>query len=277
MAIVKQYKIESGGTAVTFTSGDTHLVTGLTPSTEYDFYVRNHDDVSLLSSAWIGPETETTDAGSFSPADIFDHWYPVSMMTPLADNDPVTTLEDQSGAIDFTAAGGARPLYRTNAGDPYLQFDGSDDVMSAAEAGGDSDISLFMIVTIPADGPDYGRFFDAAIPFALFATTSIGRHMFATMNGSGSDYASFPAAATEMAIYVEATGTAVKLRLNGVETLGTGAAPAGLSSTWRLGGLASADYRQMNLKDLALTRSVPTGPEFTSLAAWVLSEYGLTL
>jgi len=55
----------------------------------------------------------------------------------LADNDPVDTWADQSGVgNNVTAAGTARPLYKTNIrnGLPAVRFDGSNDMMSGASA-----------------------------------------------------------------------------------------------------------------------------------------------
>jgi hypothetical protein len=62
MAIVYDYKIGAGGSAVPFTSGITHLVSALTASTSYDFYVRARDTVTGLASSWVGPVTEATEA-----------------------------------------------------------------------------------------------------------------------------------------------------------------------------------------------------------------------
>lgn len=83
--------------------------------------------------------------GAFSPAKLpgLAAWYDPSdpamfyqdaaMTTPVtADGDPVGAVVDKSGnGVHLTqATAGKRPLYRTSAGKHWLQFDGTDDVLS---------------------------------------------------------------------------------------------------------------------------------------------------
>jgi hypothetical protein len=63
MSIVYEYKIGSGGSPVSAGSAPPKLVTGLTPSTSYDFYLRAKNTVTGLVSAWVGPRTASTLAG----------------------------------------------------------------------------------------------------------------------------------------------------------------------------------------------------------------------
>lgn len=61
-------------------------------------------------------------------------WYKADQIT-ASDTDPLSTWQDQSGNTrDITAAGSARPTYRTNQVNslPAVDFDGSDDAMSSA-------------------------------------------------------------------------------------------------------------------------------------------------
>jgi hypothetical protein len=280
MAIVKDYKIEAGGSAVPFTSGSTHLVGGLTPSTSYNFYVRNRDTVSGLSSSWIGPETESTEAGAFDPSDIpsIVHWWKASSLA-LADNDPVSTLEDLIGSADLTASGSARPTYKANAGDPYLEFDGVDDKLEATLSALSSDFTYVMVVEYVADGADYERFFDDGV-VACFPTVAIGRHLYATINGSGADNAAFPAAPSGVVgLLVEGVGTpasTVTLRYDGVETTGAGSGAAGTGTALKVGTDGSV-FMNMRLREFMQFNNDLTGPQFTDLEAYVLAEYGATL
>jgi PKD repeat protein len=55
-----------------------------------------------------------------------------------ADGDPVRVWKDRSGNSRDLSQGtlGNRPLYRANSGNPYVEFDGTDDFMSAAYSPG---------------------------------------------------------------------------------------------------------------------------------------------
>lgn len=60
-------------------------------------------------------------------------WLKADALTGLVNNDPVSTFTDSSGnSRDATAAGGARPLYKTNQVNslPALDFDGANHFMS---------------------------------------------------------------------------------------------------------------------------------------------------
>lgn len=96
---------------------------------------------------------------AFVPTDIsgIKLWLKADALS-LADNDPISTFTDQSGSgNDFTAAGGARPTFKTAVldGRAIARFDGSDDQMSPAAnpLSGASAGTLFVVVKLDADPP----------------------------------------------------------------------------------------------------------------------------
>lgn len=235
-------------------------------------------DVFVIDVGGTGTAPESGGGGTGVDAiTSLAHTYKVSLMTPVADGTAVSTLPDTKGTADFTSTGSQRPVYRTGGGTPYLEWDGTDDVMTGTLAAL-TDFSLVLVVAEPVDSVDYSRFIDAG-NFALFGVTgAIPRHLFASLGGTGADWTSYPAASSSfMAMYVEVSGTAVKLRVNGTEILGT-LTTTGTGTTWRLGSLDGASYfRHMNVKELRIFSDNLSAPDFTTLATYVLGEYGLTL
>lgn len=64
-------------------------------------------------------------------ANLINDWNPDTLVGVLADNDPVSTLGNDSTGGDFTQSGSARPIFKENIinGHAVLRFDGSDDWM----------------------------------------------------------------------------------------------------------------------------------------------------
>src|SRR5687768_17532185 len=91
--------------------------------------------------------------GGWLPSDLasIQHWYKVSSLV-LSDNDPVSTWEDDFGTADLTSSGSARPTYKA-AG--YVEFDGTDDVLTATTAGSWEDFAIVAIVEVVATATDY--------------------------------------------------------------------------------------------------------------------------
>lgn len=97
----------------------------------------------VIATAVGGVVTVTISGGGaaeLSPATIGGRivHYDASALLGLVDNDPVSTFTDQSGnGFDAVAAGGVRPLYKTNQLNslPSVRFDGTDDTMGIAAAG----------------------------------------------------------------------------------------------------------------------------------------------
>lgn len=70
------------------------------------------------------------------PSDISSLFQDSAGTTPVtADGDPVGRISDLSGnANHFTSSGSARPTYRTSGGKHWLEFDGTDDKLTATNA-----------------------------------------------------------------------------------------------------------------------------------------------
>lgn len=213
--------------------------------------------------------------GSFTPADLpsIQHWYKATDLV-LSDNDPVATWADKFGSKNLTAAGSVRPTYKANAGDPYVEFDGTDDVLAnLTMAGGWNDTFGVVIVDILTTGVDFQRVVDMSS--VILATMASGDMLFAVLGGGPSE--PMPARPTGfMAVYYERDGALRKIRLNGSETTSADA-PTATGTELRLGGSAAGEYKNMRLKEVILGSNNLSAGNFTSLAGYIFDTYGLTL
>lgn len=97
---------------------------------------------------------DTMDAGGFTAR----IWLKADQITGLADNDPVTTWEDQStgGTHDFTQGTAAnKPLYKTNRINslPTVLFDGTNDVLTVAAGTAHMRVDSTLFVVLRLTGP----------------------------------------------------------------------------------------------------------------------------
>ena len=193
----------------------------------------------------------------------------------LSDNDPVTTWVDSIGSDDLTSSGTARPTYKANAGDPYLEFDGTNDVLSnLTVAGGWGDFTAVVIASILTTGVDFERILDmGSVSLHTMAAGTIQ----AAVLGAGPAEA-MPARPTGfMAVYMERNGTSMRVRIDGSESTDT----VGTSSTSPqilIGEFVSGGFnKNMQVKEVILYNNNMSVLNFGILESYVLSEYGLTL
>lgn len=258
----------------------TYQYTGLTASTEYDFEVRAYDAAGNHSVA-SNLISETTEApGAFSPADLPDigHWWKATDLA-LADNDPVSTWADAFGSADYTAAGGVRPTYKANAGDPYVQFDGTDDTMAATISGLGLDFSVVLIWERVADSGGYARAFETNGDNIIYFQDNSNDTQLIYYSIAGGLSRNTPAVPSGfMATYVERVGTAGKYRLDGSETTGTVTIGTTPTTAIKLGSnISGTENGNIRVKEMIICSDAVTGADFTALAAYISAEYGLTL
>lgn len=248
--------------------------TGLVASTTYYARVRAHD-AAPNNSAYSSSVNATTDAApGWTPADLPDikHWYKASSLA-LSDNDPVSTWVDDFGTADATSSGSARPTYKANSGDPYVEFDGTDDVLAATTAGGWLDLAGVVIVDVLSSS-DNERVID--LTNVVVEVFTAGNIQFSVI-GSGPARAMAARPTGFFALYFERDGTSGKIRLNGAET--TGAVGTNTSSIpLKIGEYTGGGFNgNMRIKEIILCDNNLSGGDFTLLAAYISAEYGLTL
>lgn len=134
-------------------------------------------------------------AAEWSPADLtLSFWYDPSDLSTLfqdaAMTTPVTTDGDVVGAIMDKSGNGnhltqsttaAKPLYRTSGGIHWIQFDGTDDWLSATAilATGGTDLSTSLCIGYDnPTGPDY-------FPFFAYGDESLERYLLQYNGDSG--------------------------------------------------------------------------------------------
>lgn len=215
-------------------------------------------------------------AGGGHPSGVtLTHWWRAQDIGGLSDGDPVSTWTDGEGVADLTGSGTTRPLYRAGGGNPYLEFDGSDDTLHATLAAM-TDVTWVVVVDIRSAN-DYER---------ILETGGVNLHVLTvgdlinfetpglTVNGN----LALPARPTgDLVIFAERSGTAGKLRVNGGEFTNTVNATA-TGTTFRVAEYTSAGYNlECRVKEICVLDGLLSGGDFTSLASYISSEYGLTL
>lgn len=130
MAIVGyQYRV-NGGAPVDVGDVLSYLVTGLDPDTSYTFEVRPYDEIGQF-----GPWSNVATAETFPalPSVFTADFNPASLS--LANDDPISSIADDIGAVVATGTTTTRPLFKTNAinGKPAMFFDGTDDFLDAGD------------------------------------------------------------------------------------------------------------------------------------------------
>jgi hypothetical protein len=200
-------------------------------------------------------------------------------MVGFSNDDPVSTWEDLIGADDATGSLTTRPLYKTNAGDPYVHWDGIDDKLSLSNMP-TGDFSITVVWQYHAKKA-YGILFgNASDSLQLGYESTNDNLLFQTVGGGGTLLRPIPATPTGFMVgYAERVSTSGKLRVDGSETTGSVSGSA-ISGSWLLGefGSSPTTYQgDIDVKEIIICDAAVTGSDFTSLATYINNEYGLTL
>lgn len=218
---------------------------------------------------------------AWTPADLPDiiHWYRTREIVGLSNDDPVSSWEDLIGSADMSGSSTTRPLYKTGGGDPYLHFDGTDDKLTLSPTNLTGDYALVFIWQYHAKKA-YGMLLGNSGQSLQISYDNTNDAVNYIVPSSFSLTRSIPSAPTgDIAGYFERSGTTGKLRINGSETTGTVGTGA-LGTSWLVGefsGVPGTYQGDIDLKEVIVCDAPITGGDFTDLAAYINSEYGLTL
>lgn len=204
------------------------------------------------------------------------HRWRAKSITGLSDNDPVTTWNDLVGSAHLTSSGSSRPTYKANAGDPYLEFDGVDDVMSATVTSLNDLVHILVMEFVSDVGYDaYGYGITHAWDTWINSNGSLLFQAFAP----GGDYIggfsrSFPSGF--MSVLIQRIGSAGKVRMNGNELTETVATTAS-GTTLGVGFHLTLSHGHVRFKEIIVCNAAFEAGEEALLAAYLNDEYGLTL
>jgi hypothetical protein len=215
---------------------------------------------------------------AWSPADLSNitQWFKATTLA-LSDNDPVSTWVDSINGNDATGAGAARPTYKANAGDPYVEFDGTNDSLTFTRSAALNDLTVVVVLDM-LTSVDYDRVFQLGSTnlAAMWAFPTINRfdgYLGATVVEGPSD----TPAGFFVATLSRVTTTGV-VRINGVDSAGFAVGSGAINTTSALGSnTAGGENCHERLKEVIICSGAITGGDFTSLATYILDTYGLTL
>ncbi len=218
----------------------------------------------------------TLGAASWTPAKITSiaHWYKASHITGLNDGDPVSTWSDLVGSSHATGVTTTRPLYKTGSGSPYLQFDGSDDELTATVAAMTN--CTFLVIARWNALVSFHRLFDDGV-MAMYSHAS-GSPGSIYLQGGGSTITDPTLATGAFACFFgKRSGTSGTLRYNGNQTTGALASTSS-GTTLHIGAYTSAGFNgQVDIKEMIIVNAAISAGDQTALATYISTQYGLTL
>ncbi len=249
---------------------------GLDASTLYFAQVRSYDAAGNRS-AWSSEVSATTDV-PWTPASIagIEHWYRAADES-YADNAPVSIFTDRVGSAHLQASGSARPTFKINGGDPYIEFDGVDDLLSLNPAWPAlTDCSICMVYEIVSDVAIYDRFL-SSYTWEIMApgTNSVSR--FNSAGGAALDVATPSRPTGFRAAFFERVGTASKYRYAGNEVAAADGTTAFHQGAAIGGAMFGGNYANIRVKELMACSSGLSGGEYSNLMSYLLTRYGIVL
>jgi hypothetical protein len=284
--MIAGYKIRVNGGAFTdhiidvgLVDPTEYLLTGLTAGTEYTIEVASYDAWGNQSD-WSAPESYTTPVIPEIPSDFpaLTNWYRAKDISGVSNGDPLGSWPDSEGSADLASSGTNRPTYQANSGQPYIEFDGSNDFIEGSIPTTTGSMSVILIVEIVSNASDYTRVFEYG-GFDDLIMFSIGGSLYFYINGSGL-IGTLPTRPTGfLAIYMERTGTSGRFRINGTEVTGT-VDGAPFDTPLTLGAAnAHSDYSNVRIKEMCIFNAAMTeiAGAFDVLETYITGEHGLTL
>lgn len=224
---------------------------------------------------------DTSSVDAWVPTDMTQAiaWYKAKLMTGFADNDPLSTVEDFIGSFDGTASGARRPLYKTNAGDPYIHFTGGMDLMTTIT---NAFTDFAVIVVVEFDALASARRLIDKNYLTGFWTGNAPGVSFNNLGG-GIQEGSIPYGAyvtittgVRYAFLFERNGSVKRIRINGSQSTVACSATACDSTPLQIGGNAGgAGDLTAKIFEIIICDNNLTTPDDTNLNTYMLSEYGL--
>lgn len=211
----------------------------------------------------------------FTPADLANiayRWKASDLS--LSDNDPVATWADSIGSADLTEATN-RPTYKANSGDPYVEFDGSNDKLTATIASLTDFVAVFVCEWVTNSGSP--RMLDTTgngIRVMTFGTASL-----LLVPQGGTVFVAMPAAPTGFfASRASRIGTAGVITVNGTVSSPDTVDATAVGTTLYVGcDNASGNFCNVRIKELFIMNGDFEEFELSWLRQYIDEEYGLTL
>lgn len=241
------------------------------------------NDFSLLP---IPTPYYSDEAFTWTPSDLIEkvvaRWK-ASEITGLTEGQFVSTWEDIVGAFDATQTGGNRPVYRANSGDPYVEFDGSNDYLNTTLNTAFGDFTVFMIARINSTGTATAeRLVDKNFASGFWMGISVADvdEVGGGIMESSPPYGHFlPYEAGEwVSIFMQRSGTSKNIRVAGSSVTQTVSGSATDASNFIIGALSGGgNHPAVDIKEIAVFNDNMTADELSNLQLYSLQEYGLML
>lgn len=213
--------------------------------------------------------------GAWTPASLasITHWYRVRDLSGYANNDPVGTLPDLIGTADLASTLTARPLYQTNAGDPYLLFDGINDQLTSTITSF-TDGTVVMVMEFLVDA-GYDALYAGGWMWANSSGSVAFQPFTATSQYIGGYGRSFPSG--NLVVFIQRNGTTMTVRKDGSEQTGTVTPSASGTTLGISANVVFAGRVNITMRELVMCNAAISAGEFTDLATYISDQYGLTL
>jgi hypothetical protein len=276
-----EYRID-GGSAVDMGDVLTFPITGLAAGTEYDFEVRKRDNAGNVS-AWTSIVSATTDAAPFAPSDESGgvRWFRASDEV-YSDNDPVGTMTDQFGVLSGTAAGTARPTFKTAIvnGKAVYRFNGTSNVVALGDLSALTQAEAFIVVKVANDPPGAAaqsslwEFGSSGLPTHYPFTTGVVYENFGT--NSRKTVGDPTPALTSWRVYsVYSASADWEVFLDGLSLLATGTNTVSFPTACYLGRAMDPYYLEGDIAEFILYDHKLSSGVRGDVLTYLQTEYGL--
>lgn len=210
--------------------------------------------------------------------------YKASTVTALVGGSVSTWKDIILGTYDATNTGSARPTLESEDGQLFVRFDGIEDYLNTSIATAFTDFAIFMVIRPQnlTSGGSTKRFIDKKYDDGFYFGTDVstsnqmGGGIIETVSPYGDHY---PATVGSWyAVLMQRNGTTKTIRFNGVSDDETVSGTALSTANLRIGAdQSAANFGQFDIKELVVCSDNLSATELTSLIAYSLREYGLTL
>lgn len=280
-----EYRID-GGSAVDAGNVLTTNVTGLTPSTEYDFEVRAYD-ASGNRGAWSAVGSFSTIADAFDPSDLsgLTMWLKADAITGLSNGDSITTWQDSSTANNDAAqvGGFGVPTYQTNVVNtlPVARFSGSTQFLGLPDLSALTEIEVFVVVKLvddPALGSGETGLWHLGTDAQATHFTWVDGTLYDAMGSTvrkdlGNPATSFSAAFRVYSVYSAAGDW--QAYIDGVSIFSTATNTVGVQASAFLGRNAAGGHLKGDIAEFIVYNRKLTGTERDDVVDYLTTKYGL--
>ncbi|QQS33486.1 MAG: hypothetical protein IPM50_02575 [Acidobacteriota bacterium] len=226
-------------------------------------------------------ETPPPPPFTWTPAELPDivHWYRVREMTGIGDNDPVTSLPDLIGSAHIPAPSGKEPIYKANSGDPYVEFDGVDDLLADGSIWTSvTQLTMCIVFEVVSDVATFDRYICSYNWTFNKSNSGADAVIWIPPGGPYTITRNIPARPTgDMVAFMEHSGSSGRFRLNGSEATGSGSLTASHQGLGIAGDPYGGNASNIRLKEIIYCNAALSSGDFTLLSTYLNLEYGVTL